>query len=111
MGLTAKEKRAATKVTAPRYQKAKKNQKGIILEEFAALTGYNRCYAAYLLRIQGKKRYIDRNTVIVADAGKKCKNLVSASMIIQWSFSSPLKSPRKPIPTKNAYPVQIVTVI
>ena len=71
MGLTAKEKRAATKVTAPRYQKAKKNQKGIILEEFAALTGYNRCYAAYLLRIQGKKRYIDRNTVIVADSGKK----------------------------------------
>jgi hypothetical protein len=71
MGLTAKEKRAATKVTASRYQKAAKNQKGIILEEFAALTGYNRCYAAYLLRIQGKKRYIDRNTVIVADVGKK----------------------------------------
>jgi hypothetical protein len=71
MGLTAKEKRAATKVTAPRYQKAKKNQKGIILEEFAALTGYNRCYAAYLLRIQGKKRHIDKNTVIVADVGKK----------------------------------------
>jgi len=71
MRLTAKEKRAATKVTAPRYQKAKKNQKGIILEEFAALTGYNRCYAAYLLRIQGKKRYIDRNTVIVADVGSK----------------------------------------
>jgi len=71
MGLTAKEKRAATEVTAPRYQKAKKNQKGIILEESTALTGYNRCYAAYLLRIQGKKRYIDRNTVIVADSGKK----------------------------------------
>lgn len=71
MGLTAKEKRATTKVTAPRYQRARKNQKGIILEEFAALTGYNRCYAAYLLRIQGKKRYIDRNTVIVADVGKK----------------------------------------
>jgi hypothetical protein len=71
MGLTAKEKRAATRVTAPRYQKAKKNQKGIILEEFVALTGYNRCYAAYLLRIQGKKRYIDRNTVIMADVEKK----------------------------------------
>lgn len=70
MGLTAKEKRAATKVTAPRYQKARKKQKGIILEEFAALTDYNRSYAAYLLRIQGKKRYIDRNTVIVADVGK-----------------------------------------
>jgi hypothetical protein len=38
MGLTSKEKRSATKVTAPGYQKATKKQKGIILEEFAALT-------------------------------------------------------------------------
>jgi hypothetical protein len=40
MGLIAKEKRAAIKVTAPRYQKAPKRQKGIILDEFAELTGY-----------------------------------------------------------------------
>lgn len=39
MGLTAKEKCSATKVTAPRYQKTTKKQKGIILEEFASLTG------------------------------------------------------------------------
>ena len=71
MGLTAREKRSATKVTAPRYQKAKKKQKGQILEEFAALTGYDRCYAAYLLRTQGKKVYVSKNNVIVADAGKK----------------------------------------
>jgi len=71
MGLTAKEKRSATKVTAPRYHKAKKKLKGRILEEFAALTWYDRCYAAYLLRTQGKKVYVDKNTVIVADADKK----------------------------------------
>lgn len=71
MGLTAKEKRSATKVTAPRYQKAAKKQKGRILEEFIALTGYDRCYAAYLLRTQGKKTYVDRNTVVVTDVGKK----------------------------------------
>jgi len=71
MGLTAREKRSATKVTAPRYQKAKKKQKGRILEEFAALTGYDRCYAAYLLRTHGKKVYVDKNTVIVAAVGKK----------------------------------------
>ena len=71
MGLTAKEKRSATKVTAPRYHKAKKKLKGRILEEFAALIGYDRCYAAYLLRTQGKKVYVDKNTVIVADADKK----------------------------------------
>ena len=46
MGLTANEKRAAIKVTAPRYQKAPKKQKGIILDEFAALTGYERDYVA-----------------------------------------------------------------
>ena len=71
MGLTAKEKRSATKVTAPRYQKAKKKQKGLILEEFAALTGYDRCYAAYLLRTHGKRVHFGKNTVIVADAGKR----------------------------------------
>lgn len=40
MGLTAKEKRSATKVTAPRYQKATKKQKGRILEEFAMASPY-----------------------------------------------------------------------
>jgi hypothetical protein len=55
MGLTLKERRSATRVTAQRYQKAKKKQKGIILEEFAALKGYDRCYAAYLLRTHGKR--------------------------------------------------------
>ncbi len=73
MGLTAKEKISATKVTAPRYQKAMKKQKGIILEEFVALTGYDRCYATRLLRTHGKKVYINGNTVIVGDVGKKIK--------------------------------------
>ncbi len=71
MGLTAREKRAATKITAPRYQKARKSQKKTILEEFAALTGYNRCYAAYLLRMQGKKRQVGGKTAIVADVTRK----------------------------------------
>lgn len=73
MGLTAKEKISATKVTAPRYQKATKKQKRTILEEFVALTGYDRCYAARLLRNHGKKVYINRNTVIVGDVSKKIK--------------------------------------
>jgi hypothetical protein len=71
MGLTAKERRSATKVTAARYQKATKKLKGIILEEFAALTGYDRCYAAYLLRTHGKKMYVGGNTILVADVGTK----------------------------------------
>ncbi len=39
MGLTAKERRSATKVTAARYQKATKKLKGIILEEFELSPG------------------------------------------------------------------------
>lgn len=73
MGLTSKERRSATKVTAQRYQKATKKQKGVILEEFAALTGYDRCYAAYLLRTHGKKVYVNRNTVVVGDVSKKIR--------------------------------------
>jgi len=73
MGLTSKERRSATKVTAQRYQKATKKQKGVILEEFAALTGYDRCYAAYLWRSHGKKVYVNRNTVVVGDVSKKIR--------------------------------------
>ena len=34
-----------------RYKKAKKKQKKIILNEFVALTGYNRNYASRVLRL------------------------------------------------------------
>ncbi len=76
MGLTAKERRSATKVTAVRYQKGTKKQKCIILEGFTALTGYARCYAAYLLRNHGKKKYIGEKLVIVGDVGKKTRRQV-----------------------------------
>lgn len=76
MGLTGKERRSATKITAARYQKASKKHKGVILEEFTALTGYDRCYAAYLLRSHGKKIYIGNNLVIVGDIGKKAKRRI-----------------------------------
>jgi len=55
-GLTATERRSATKVTAARYQKATKKLKRIILEEFAALTGYDRCYAAYPSELMARRR-------------------------------------------------------
>ena len=76
MGLTAKERISATKVTAVRYQKETKKQKGIILEEFTALTGYDRSYATYLLRTHGKKIYVSNKLVIVGDAGKKTKRQI-----------------------------------
>jgi hypothetical protein len=49
MGLTMKEKKAVIKEIAKRYQKARKKEKGRILDEFTKLTNYARCYASYVL--------------------------------------------------------------
>src|SRR4030042_2682644 len=73
MRLTLKEKRKATKITAARYQKASKKHKGIILDEFMALTDYDRCYASYLLKNHGKKVRINNKTVVVGDISKRHK--------------------------------------
>ncbi len=58
MGLMMKEKKAVTKEVARRYQRASKKQKGVILNEFIALTGYNRSYASHVLRNLGKRIFI-----------------------------------------------------
>ncbi len=58
MGLTMDEKRAVTGETARRYQKATKKQKGVILDEFTALTGYNRSYASHILHNWGRRVYL-----------------------------------------------------
>lgn len=50
MGLTMREKKAITKEVARRYRKARKKEKGGMLNEFVAITGYNRNYAAWALR-------------------------------------------------------------
>jgi hypothetical protein len=55
MRLTMKERQAVTKKTAERYRRAGKKQKGQMLDEFVALTGYNRWYAVGLLR-GGRRR-------------------------------------------------------
>ena len=49
------ERRAVVQATARRYQRARKKQKGKILDEFTELTGYNRSYARTVLRGPGKK--------------------------------------------------------
>ena len=50
MGLTMKERQAVTAVLVQRYLRATKKQKGRLLDEFVALTGYHRWYAVGLLR-------------------------------------------------------------
>ncbi len=58
----------------PRYRKSRKKVKGEVLTEFTEMTGYNRCYGAYLLRHQGKRiRLGPKRLVAVGDLGKRVR--------------------------------------
>lgn len=48
-------RKAIVAVVQDRYKKATKKQKSKILDEFCATTGYNRCYAARILRLSPGK--------------------------------------------------------
>ena len=71
MSLSLKERRAVVKEISVRYKKVKKKEKGKILDEFVKLTGYNRCYASYLLRTYEKKVVIYGKDGIRRDKNKK----------------------------------------
>ena len=70
MRLTAKERKKATAIVSPRYQKARKKDKGLILDEFTELTGYGRRYASHLLTTQGRKVWVNETTVLKGDVRK-----------------------------------------
>ena len=55
MRLEMKVRRAVLKELAKRYQGGSKREKSQVLGEFIGLTGYNRCYASWLLRNCGRK--------------------------------------------------------
>jgi len=48
-------RKAITAETRKRYVKATKKEKTIILNQFTAITGYNRCYASQILSIKKEK--------------------------------------------------------
>jgi hypothetical protein len=54
MRLTMKERKAVTAVMVARYRRMSKKQKGRLLDELVALTGYNRWYAVGLLGGDGR---------------------------------------------------------
>lgn len=58
MELSMKSRKALTEVVARRYRKASRSGKGRILDEFVASTGYNRGYAAMLLRGYARERVV-----------------------------------------------------
>ena len=65
-----KERKKAAAIVAPRYQKARKKDKGLIRDEFTKLTDYGRRYAAYVLRSHGRKVRINETRVIQGDVRK-----------------------------------------
>lgn len=72
MSLSLKERRAVIKEVSKRYKKAKKKEKGKMLDEFVKLTEYSRCYASYVLRMYEKSVVVYSKgvrTVFVADNG------------------------------------------
>ncbi len=71
MRLTLKERQSLTRVIAVRYRKARKKKKNEILNEFVHSTGYNRKYAAYVLRMHGKRIRVRDDTVIEADVKRR----------------------------------------
>jgi hypothetical protein len=50
MAMDMKTRKAVTREVREQYRRARKKGKGRMLEEFVSVTGYNRCYAARLLR-------------------------------------------------------------
>lgn len=66
------ERRGVTKEYAARYRKAGKKEKGRMLAEFVESTGYNRVYAARLLKRQGLRVQVKPGVVleVVAGSGK-----------------------------------------
>jgi len=55
MRLTMRERKTVTKAMARQYRRASKGEKGRILDQFTAATGYERHHAACLLRRHGKQ--------------------------------------------------------
>jgi hypothetical protein len=70
MRLTMNERKKATAVVSGRYQKARKKDKGLILDEFVKLTGYSRRYASHALISHGRKLRVNKRYILQLDVKK-----------------------------------------
>lgn len=73
MRLTMEERKTVTKAMAQQYRRGSKKTKGVILTQFVEATGYNRVYAARLLRNQGKRLAVKPGIVVEASARARRK--------------------------------------
>lgn len=75
MELKMKERQKIAEVLSKRYKAVSKKEKKAILDEFVALTGYDRCYASYVLRMPGRQIRISSTMTIVGDSKKHMKRI------------------------------------
>lgn len=71
MRLTMKERQSLVRVTALRYQRSRKRDKKVILDEFVKATGYHRNHASYLLSRHGRRVRADAKTVYEGEVRKR----------------------------------------
>lgn len=90
MRLQMRERKAVVEVTADRYQRARKKEKGRILDEFIQTTGYGRCYARRVLRSWGKKIYSGARVYVACGGGGARKRVydekVKAVLASVWEI-------------------------
>lgn len=117
MGLTMTERKAVTRQQAPRYQHARKKDRGRMLDEFTALTDYNRSYAAFLLRNWGRKRILTMHgirTIYVFGQQRKRKpsqrprrydHRMISPLKFLWALSSGLCGKRLAVFIRTTLPI------
>jgi hypothetical protein len=71
MRLTMQERKRVVEKTAGRYRQAGKKEKGTILNEFVALTGYTRSYARLVLRNHGRVVQVSSKLRVRGDVGQR----------------------------------------
>ena len=65
------ERRVMVKAFASEYQRGSKKEKGTIFDTFVETTGYQRRYAAQLLRLQGRRGALGKGVWVEADVGDR----------------------------------------
>ena len=66
MRLKMKARQEVTAVTAGQYRGASKREKRELLDQFVSTTGYSRWYARHVLRHEGRRIPVDKQTMVLA---------------------------------------------
>jgi hypothetical protein len=81
MRLTMKARQEVTKATAGQYRGVRNKEKGEILDQFIATTGYSRWYARLVLRHEGHRLQTDKQTIVLVGASRLLKGSACVAMM------------------------------